>query len=148
MWLIDFIKNLVCKKELEELNRWRNHWCEHRQWFDNNPSISMVLDNLKDNAVGNGHKWIGEVFHEVSESLGTKTIVAFAIVKNAKGDLWKGHYKTDPKLGVTQEMLDACQFVGSYRYISIEKAIQHLDTANSMYPERNYEICPIYSEVF
>ena len=46
------------------------------------------------------------------------------------------------------EMVDACEFSASYRYISIEKAIQHLDTANTMYPERNYEICPIYSEVF
>ena len=147
MWLIDFIKNLVCKKELEELYRWRNQWSVHRQWFDNNPSISIVLDNLKDSAIGNKYKWIGDVFHEVNKCLGTKSIVAFAIVKNAKGDLWKNHYKTDPKLGVTQEMVDACEFSASYRYISIEKAIQYLETANSIYPERNYEICPIYAEV-
>ena len=148
MWIIETIKKLVCKKELEELNRWRNQWGEHRAWFDGNPGISMVLDNIRNNVTTTDHKWVGDVFYEVDKSLGSKTISAFAIVKNAKGDLWKGHYKTDPKLGVTQEMLDACQFVGSYRYISIEKAIRHLDTANSMYPERNYEICPIYSEVF
>lgn len=84
MWLIDFIKNLVCKKELEELNRWRNQWIDHRQWFDNNPSISIVLDNLKDSAIGNKYKWIGDVFHEVNKCLGTKSIVAFAIVKKCK----------------------------------------------------------------
>ncbi len=145
MWIIKIIKKLVCKKELEELNRWRNQWSVHRIWFDGNPGISMVLDNLKDSVKGNSRNWIGNVFYEVDKGLGSKTISAFAIVKNAKGDLWKGHYETDPKLGVTQEMVDACQFSMGYQFISIEKALQSLEIASSMHPERNYEICPIYN---
>ena len=147
MWIIEIIKKLVCKKELEELNRWRNEWSDHRAWFAEHCEISMVLDNIQNNVTTTDHKWVGDIFYEVDKSMGSKTISAFAIVKNAKGDLWKNHYKTDPKLGVTQEMVDACEFSASYRYISIEKAIQYLETANSIYPERNYEICPIYAEV-
>ena len=147
MWIIEIIKKLVCKKELEELNRWRNEWSDHRAWFAEYREISMVLDNIQNNVTTTDHKWVGDIFYEVDKSMGSKTISAFAIVKNAKGDLWKNHYKTDPKLGVTQEMVDACEFSASYRYISIEKAIQYLETANSIYPERNYEICPIYAEV-
>ena len=48
--MMNFIRNLVAGKELNELSRWRSNWNEYRRWLSEFPAIAMMLDNM-DNEV-------------------------------------------------------------------------------------------------
>lgn len=150
MWIIEFIKNLICKEELNELDRWRSQWTEHRRWFASYSNIAMVLDNIEQNvnttrANGTRHKSITDVRNDVDRITGIKGISGFAIVKNAKGDTWKGHYDTDPKLGVNPSMDPHSLFTDVCKYWNIRDALIDLAARDERNPELNYEICPIYN---
>lgn len=45
--LIEWLKWRVAPKEMEELERWRAQWHEHRRWFAEFPVTAVALDHLK-----------------------------------------------------------------------------------------------------
>ena len=47
MTLVEWLKWRVAPKEMEELERWRIQWHEHRRWFAEFPISAVVLDRLK-----------------------------------------------------------------------------------------------------
>ena len=47
MTLIERLKWLVAPKEMEELDRWRIQWHEHRRWFAEFPVAAVTLDHMK-----------------------------------------------------------------------------------------------------
>ena len=52
MKLFEWLKWWVAPKEMEELERWRVQWHEHRRWFAEFPVAAVTLDRLKAKADG------------------------------------------------------------------------------------------------
>lgn len=52
MNLVEWLKWRVAPKEMEELERWRIQWEEHRRWFAEFPIAAVTLDRLKAKADG------------------------------------------------------------------------------------------------
>lgn len=50
--MIQWLKWWLCRRELEELDRWRIHWSEARQWFGVFPDVGVALDHLHASATG------------------------------------------------------------------------------------------------
>ena len=47
MKLVEWVKWRVAPREMEELERWRIQWEEHRRWFAEFPIAAVTLDHLK-----------------------------------------------------------------------------------------------------
>lgn len=50
--MLRFLKRIVAGKELDELERWRVHWQETRQWLAAFPDAAAALDYLQTRAEG------------------------------------------------------------------------------------------------
>lgn len=50
--MLNFIRNLVAAKDLDELARWRTNWESYRQWLSEFPMIAMMLDNMNNEVRG------------------------------------------------------------------------------------------------
>lgn len=50
--MIDWLKRLIARQELDELNRWRMHWWEARQFLGENKDVREALDYLRCSAKG------------------------------------------------------------------------------------------------
>ena len=45
--MITWLKWLISKQEMQELERWRIQWGEHRRWFAEFPIAAVTLDHMK-----------------------------------------------------------------------------------------------------
>ncbi len=49
---MEWLKRLIARKELEELDSWRLQWHEHRRWMAEFGHVALTLDHMKANVDG------------------------------------------------------------------------------------------------
>lgn len=59
--MLEFLKWLVARKEMAELERWRVEWHEHRRWLAEFPQVGMALDNMKSEVEGKPKAFISDL---------------------------------------------------------------------------------------
>lgn len=65
--MLNWLKWLIAKKEMHELERWRIEWEQHRRWLAEFPDIANALDHLQQEVSGDYQRGIATLRDGIRE---------------------------------------------------------------------------------